>query len=87
MSMTTTSGWSLWATSTPSFAVGGFADDFDVRVVLEDHPEPGPDQFLVVDQDHPDLAAHRSTSVCGSTGNRAWTRKPVGVDAASKSPP
>jgi hypothetical protein len=71
----------------PILAVGGLADHLDVRLVLEDHPEPGPNELLVVDQDHPDRGAHRSTAGSDSIGSRACTRNPVAVGAASKSPP
>ena len=86
MSITTTSGCRRSAASTPCLAVGGLADDLDVGLVLEDHPEPGPHELLVVDQDDPDRG-HAPATGSASTGSRAWTRKPVGVGPASKSPP
>ena len=79
MSITTTSGCEALGDIDPVLAVGGLADDLDVRLVLEDHPEPGPHELLVVDQDHPDRGAHRSTAGCESSGSRACTRKPVEV--------
>ena len=37
-------------------AVAGLAHDLDVLLGLEDHRKPGPDQRLVVDEEHPDHA-------------------------------
>ena len=59
MSMTTTSGWSRCGILDALPAVGRFADDLDVGLVLEDHPEPGAHQLLVVDEEHADLAVMR----------------------------
>ena len=38
-------------------AVSCFADDLDVALGVEDHPEPGPHQFLVISQDDADHSA------------------------------
>ena len=38
-------------------AVGGLADDLDVLLGLEDHPEPRADERLVVDDEHADHRA------------------------------
>ena len=40
--------------------VGSLADDLDVGLGVEDHPEPGPDEGLVVDDQ--DLDAHAAAS-------------------------
>ena len=69
-------------------AVGGLADDLDVGLVLEDHPEPGPHQLLVVDQDHPDRGGHRVHRRFGidrQTARARGIRSAVGP--ASNSPP
>ena len=59
----------------------GLTDDLDVLLRLEDHPEPGADQRLVVDDQHADHDGAPS-------GRLARTRKPpVGCGAASSEPP
>ena len=79
-------------------AVGRLADDRDPGLVREDHPEPGPDQLLVVDEQHADRrhgvrhAVAPSTgsdaaAPAASTGNRAATRKPAPRGPASSVPP
>ena len=55
MSMRTTSGRVLPATLDGLDAVDGLADDLDVRLGLQDHPEPRAQELLVVgdeDADH-----------------------------------
>src|SRR5262249_28615501 len=47
-------------------SVGGFADDFEVGLGLEDNPEPGAYEFLVVDDQDADHDVSPS-------GRRAWT--------------
>jgi hypothetical protein len=42
--------------------VGGLPDDVDVLLGLQDHPEPGPDQALVVGQQDLDHRADPSGS-------------------------
>ena len=41
---------SSWRVSDGLVAVARFADDFDVVLGLEDHPEPGSNHRLVVDE-------------------------------------
>ena len=41
-----------------------------VRLRLEHHPEPGPDQLLVVHQDDPD--AHAGSSASGSRATTSY---------------
>ena len=43
-------------------AVGGLGDDVDIRLGLEDHPEAGPDQRLVVGDEDPESAARSRRS-------------------------
>ena len=50
--MTTTSGRSAAAASIGLLPVRGLADDLDPLLVGQDHPEPGPDELLVVDEEH-----------------------------------
>ena len=54
-SISTTSGWHSSACEHGLLAVGGLARDDQVGLGLEDHPEPGADQRLVVDDEDPDL--------------------------------
>jgi hypothetical protein len=54
MSISTTSGWSLRALLDAARAVGGLADDREIRLGRQDHPEPGPQQRLIVNQQNPD---------------------------------
>ena len=56
MSIRTTSGLELGRLTDRLVAVVGLADDLDVGLALEDHPETGADEALVVreeDADHP----------------------------------
>src|SRR5205807_5623536 len=47
-------------------AVGGFADDFEVRLGIEDDAEAGADKLLVVrDQDADHVASPSGTRPCG----------------------
>ena len=59
-------------------AVGGLADDREVRLDLEDHPEAGAHQRLVVDHRHPDGA------LCPCAGRHAGSKGRV---ATSSNPP
>ena len=62
MSMTMTSGSEPGRERRPpALPFVRLADDLDVRLVGEDHPEPGPDQLLVVDEQDPDRAVASST--------------------------
>ena len=66
-------------------AVAGLGHHVDPRVGVEQRPEAGPDELLVVDDDHPDHASARVGS--GSlTGNLALTRKPSLTQPASNRP-
>ena len=70
MSISTTSGLrGSRASSTASSPSAASPDDLDVVSALEDHPEPGPDQRLVVDEEDLD---HRGAP----TGSRARTAYP-----------
>src|SRR5262249_33976025 len=60
--------------------VAGLADHLDVFLGIEQGPEPGPDQGLIVGQQHPD---HRAPLI----GNRARTRKPPPGRGPASSPP
>ena len=69
--------------------VGRLADDLDVILAVEDHPEAGPDELLVVHEQ--DADAHAGTpevvaAVADASGRWAWTRKPVGVGPVSSVP-
>ncbi len=65
--------------------VGCLTDHLQVVAVVEQAPEAGPHECLVVRQHHPDRHAVSSTS----TGSRAATRKPPpsGRGPASSDPP
>ena len=67
-------------------AVGRLPDHLDVGLVVEDHPEPGANELLIVDEDDPDRRRHRSDTDSAASGRRAWTRKPLAIRPASKSP-
>ena len=55
-------------------AVGGFPDDGDGVLGVQELAEPGPDKFLVISDEHPDR--HRTTWSPASTGSLACTRNP-----------
>ena len=59
MSMSTTSGRRRRTTLTAALAVGGLPDHAHVRLAVQDHPEAGAQQPLVVGDHHRDLAARR----------------------------
>jgi hypothetical protein len=64
-------------------AIAGFGDDFDAALGLEDASEPGPDELLIVGDDH--AQCHRQLSFKGS---RAWTANPPSaLRPASSAPP
>src|SRR5262249_52972542 len=64
-------------------AVGGLADDVDVVLGVEDHAEPGSDEFLVVDDEHFDAPVPLALR-----GIRATTANPPsGRYRASSWPP
>ena len=63
-SISTTSGRERPHSVDRGSTVVGLADHLDVGLGRQDHPQPGPDQRLVVDEDHPDRrVAHASSSV------------------------
>ena len=71
-------------------AGGGFPDHRDVVLQVEQQPEAGPHQLLVVDEKHPDrsVTAHPFVVPAGARGSRAVTVKPPPVRGpASNSPP
>ena len=73
-------------------AIRGLADDLDVVLGLQDHPEPGAHQLLIVDHEDTDRpSCHRTPPVgtaARSSGSRARTRNPPpGCGPASRSPP
>ena len=68
MSMTTTSGQQAPGLPDRVGAVPGLADDLHVRFGVENHPEPGAHQGLIVGEQDPDHASSR--------GMAAWTRNP-----------
>ena len=83
MSIRTTSGRRARGQADRLVAVGGLADHLDAVLGVQQRPEPGPDQRLVVGQQHPD-----HWSPLSSRGRRAWTRKPPpGRGPAVSSPP
>ena len=55
-------------------AVGGLADHLEAGLGLQDHPQPGPDERLVVGQQHPDR--HTAAGSGAGTGSSARTRQP-----------
>ena len=65
--MRITSGSSSAAAVEGLGAVGSLADDLDVLLRLEDHPEPRAHERLVVDDEDPDHGA------ASSSGSRART--------------
>lgn len=85
ISISTTSGLRAFCLAYRLDAVRGLADDAEIGSRVDEHPEPGPDQGLVVGDQHPDLtlwtrhraaagiAPHRRRS---SAGSRATTAKP-----------
>ena len=72
MSIRTTSGRCRRAESNGGLAVGRLGDDVDVRLRLEDHPEAGPDERLVVGDEDPETG--------GGHGGRAPSRAAPGVE-------
>ena len=82
MSMRTTSGLELGRLTDRRVAVVGLADDLDVGLALEDHPEPGADKALVVrqeDADHPGSpngkARTKGITPLGTAARRAARRR------------
>ena len=85
MSMSTTSGSRPGGAVDGLHAVGALADDLDVGLGAEDHPEARADELLVVDQE--DLDRHQATAA-SATGSRARTANPPpGAGPASTLPP
>src|SRR5262249_28659651 len=66
--------------------VASLADHRHVRLRLQDHAEPRPHQFLVVDEQDPD--AHATPAGAGASGNVATTSNPPpGRGPAATEPP
>ena len=84
MSIRTTSGCSSRAASTASRAVGRLADDLDVRLRLEDHPEAGAHQRLVVDDQDADGHRGRSCHAAAAPRPEAAARPRAGVELAAE---
>ena len=86
MSMSTTSGRSSSARSTASAPSARLADDLQVVLGVEDHPEPRAHERLVVgDQD---ADAHAACTSSRASGSRARTSNPPSARGpASTSPP
>src|SRR5260221_280674 len=61
------------------------ADDLEVGVGLEERPEPGADNRLVLGDQDPDPLAH--VAALPPSGSRAWTRQPSATGPASMLPP
>lgn len=64
-------------------SVAGFADDLDVCLRIEDHPEPGADELLVVGDDHTD--GHLRVRPVGTTA--VTVQPPPGFGPAWRVPP
>ena len=71
--MRTRSGWSRRAAWTRLLAVDRLADDLEVVLGVDEHPQAGADEVLVVGDE--DADAHAATAWV--TGRRASTRKPA----------
>ena len=69
MSIKTTSGCQLGGPGYRLRAVGGFPDDGDGVLGVQELAEPGPDQFLVISDEHPDR--HSAAWSPASTGSLA----------------
>ena len=76
--MSTTSGREVAGEGHGLLAVSGLADDLEVGLDLEDHPEPAAHQGLVVDDQHADHAPSRP---------RPWSAGARGRVATSSKPP
>ena len=63
-------------------SVGGLADDLDVVLAFEDHPDAAADERLVVDDEDAD---HDAAPSCGSCA--ATTKPPFGLRPAVSVPP
>ena len=77
-SMSTTSGPQRRHLGHRLVAVRRLAHDVQVRLDLEDHPEAGPHQRLVVDDQHADRGAEPASTArhVGSRGSVATSSKP-----------
>src|SRR5687767_9402276 len=76
--------WSELARERHCFApIGCLADDFDLGLSVEDHPEPGPDDLLIVGKEHSD--GHEWPPPLGSTACTVHPRLRFGP--ASRVPP
>ena len=71
-------------------AVRRLAHHVDVRLDLEDHPEPGPHQRLVVDDQHADRGRRRVAVAFTPAPGAAWPparSRPLGRARATSEPP
>ncbi len=69
-------------------AVPGLADHLEVVLGLEEHPEAGADEGLVVDDGDADERGHGISEGMGPVGRTARTRKPPpGRGPATRDPP
>ena len=82
MSISTTSGRSARADARRPRPVGGLADHLDVGLRVEDHREAGPDQLLVVGEQHPDRHAGSARISAARTAKPPLGRR-TGVGGAA----
>ena len=91
MSMRTTSGRvSAHQRRSPAAPSLGLAHDLDVVLGVEEHPEAGADQGLVVGEDDPDHASPLRRPQAGgrrATGSQARRKPPPGGDRPRRVPP
>jgi len=57
-------------------SVGGLADHGDARLGVEDHPQPGADDFLVIRDEHPDGHVTARHVIACFRGKTALTAQP-----------
>ena len=81
--MRQTSGRMLRASATASAPSARLADHLDVGLRVEDHPQPGAHELLVVGDEH--AHAHVDQPVRGSTA--VTVHPPPGAGPASQVPP
>ena len=89
MSISTTSGRRSRASAHRLVAVGGLADHLDVGLGVEQRPEPGPHQRLVVgehDADHGPPVSGTGPAPEAATRPRRLPRMPPSADARSRMP-
>ena len=74
-----TSGISSWASVDHLDAVGGLADELEVRLLVEHHLQPAAEQRVVVAHQHPEPSRTASVALCApglpcSLGVRSTSR-------------